>query len=158
MRKLIVTALVLAVCSIAVHAPRAAAAGYTNASVAGSWGCASTGSAAVKNAKGATSWVPANGVTLAVLDGAGKFTSGKVTSNIAGMTCSSTITGGSYNVNADGSGTYTSTQKADSSNSPKCPPAETTTVTGVASNNMFVGVSTDSGATFSFFCIKQGGQ
>lgn len=158
MRNLIVTALVLAVCAIAAQTPPASAAGYTNASVAGSWGCASTGSAAVKNAKGGTSWVPANGVTLAVLDGTGKFTSGKVTNNIAGMTCSSTITGGSYNVNADGSGTYTSTQKADSANSPKCPPAGTATVTGVVSNNTFVGVSTDSGATFSFYCIKQSGQ
>lgn len=158
MRKLIVTALVFAACAIAAQAPRASAAGFSNASVAGSWACMVTGSVAVKNAEGATSWVPANGVTLAVLDGTGKFTSGKATNNTGGMTCSYTFTGGAYSVNPDGTGTYTTPQKADSSNSPKCPPGATLHTTGLVNNNTFVGVTTDSDATFSFYCTKQSGQ
>lgn len=154
MRKLIVAALMFAACAIAAQAPPASAAENSNASVAGTWACATTGSAAVKDAAGATSWVPSNGAILAVLDGTGKFTSGKTTVKTGGMVCSYTFTGGTYSISPDGSGTYTTIQKGDASNSPKCAPGATLHTTGFTTNNTFVGISTDSGATASFFCNK----
>ncbi len=158
MRKLIAAALAVAVCAIVVQASIASAAGMSNASVAGTWACATTGSVAVKSAKGATSWVPSNGFVLATLDGAGKFSSGKTTSNNAGTTCSYTFSDGTYSVNPDGSSTYAVTQKADASNSAQCPPGATQHTSGAGTNNTFVGISMDSNATLSFYCVKQSGQ
>jgi hypothetical protein len=157
MRTLIVTVLVVVACAMVVHVPRASAAEYSNASVAGSWMCSATGYVVVKNAKGATSWVPSNGVFLATFDGSGKY-SGKTTGNTAGLTCSYTLADGSYSVHPDGTSTYAVTEKADSSNPRACPPGGTLHSSGVGNNSTFFGILTDSGATFSFYCIKQSGQ
>jgi hypothetical protein len=155
MRKLVAVALVLAGCAIVAQVSPASAAGMSNASVAGTWACTTSGSVAVKDAKGGTSWVPSNGFVLATLDGSGKFSSGKTTNNVAGTACSYTFSEGTYDVNPDGSSTYTVTQKADSSNSAQCPSAATQHTSGAGTSSTFVGVSTDSGGTLSFYCIKQ---
>jgi len=159
MRKLITITLFLAACVIAARVRYASAAGFSTASVQGSWVCTGTGFVAVKSAKGATSWVPINEIVMSALDGKGKVTSGKTTTNAAGMTCSYSVSDGSYTVNPDGTGTYSATSKADPSNSPKCAPGATLHSSFMAqSDTLSFVVSTDNDATTSFFCQKQSGQ
>src|SRR5208282_4639890 len=90
--------------------PNASAAGYTNASLTGSFACFGSGYAQMKNAKGVSTWVPFNQVIQFTGDGSGAFT-GSGTFKGTGTT------------NPDGTGSATANNTPAASNPPQCPPA-----------------------------------
>jgi hypothetical protein len=137
-----------------------ASAAYSNASLAGTWVCVGGGSTQVKDAKGASSWVPTSLSGIFTLDAKGKFTAVKETNNTGGMTCNYTLGEGStYSISADGSSTNTINETGAGTNPPQCP----ATVTGHASVFMqsaasAYGIGTDPNASTWFVCTKRSGK
>jgi hypothetical protein len=103
--------------------PNASAAGYTNAMLTGTFACFGSGSAHMKDAKGASTWVPFNQVFQFTGDGTGAFT-GSATGNAAGVVCSGTFKG-TGTTNPDGTGSSTANTTPAASNPAQCLPAGT---------------------------------
>jgi len=134
--------------------PNASAAGYTNASLTGSFACFGSGYAQMKNAKGVSTWVPFNQVIQFTGDGSGAFT-GSGTTNVAGLVCSGTFKG-TGTTNPDGTGSATANNTPAASNPPQCPPAGAVhNVSVITSPSSLYLIGTDPNGTGWAICTKQ---
>jgi hypothetical protein len=106
------------VCLISLAAAifQPAAADFSTSSLSGPYVCAGNSFASTR---GKANWIPSAFAAQIVGDGKGGFSSGKFVSNTAGVICSYTLTNGSYTVNADGTGTGSSTWKSAADNPAK---------------------------------------
>lgn len=132
----------------------ATAAGYRNATIAGPFACLGSGYAKIKDAKGASTWVPSTSVGQATNDGSGAFT-GISTSNTAGVACSSKFKG-TGTINPDGTGAATVNFSPIASNPAQCPSSATVhSVSVIESPNSFYVLSTDPDFTGWLLCTRQ---
>jgi len=155
MRRLALSSFVgfLALCAYGIAT--ASAAGYSNATLAGSFACIGSGYAQIKDAKGASTWVPSTSVLQTTGDASGAFT-GSFTTNTAGLVCSGTFKG-TGTTNPDGSGSGTANGTPAASNPAQCPPGGTPlhNVSVIASPNSFYLIGTDPGFTGWTLCTRQ---
>jgi len=140
--------------SLAAATFQPAAADFSTSSLSGPDVCAGNSFA---SAKGKANWIPSAFAAQIVGDGKGGFSSGKFVSNTAGVICSYTLTNGSYTVNADGTGTGSSTWKSAADNPAKCAKDPSFRSSSVMQNaNTIYVVGTDRDGTGSFVCNRQG--
>jgi hypothetical protein len=142
--------------SLAAATFQPAAADFSTSSLSGPYVCAGN-TFASGTTKGKANWIPSAFAAQIVGDGKGGFSSGKLVSNTTGMVCSYTLTNGSYTVNADGTGTSSSTWKSAADNPAKCTKDPSFRTSSVMQNaNTIYLVGTDRDGTGSFVCNKQG--
>lgn len=132
------------------------AAGYSNATIAGSFACIGSGYAQIKDANGVSTWVPSSSVAQVTNNQDGSF-AGNQTSNTAGQTCSYTLKGTGTG-QPDGRGTGSGTVTKVESNPTQCPPGGSFhSVSVIQSPSSFYVLGTDSDFTGWILCTKQTG-
>jgi hypothetical protein len=127
----------------------ASAAGYSNATLAGSFACIGSGYVEMKNA-----WVPSSSIVQSTGDASGAF-SGSITTNTAGVVCSGTFKG-TLTTNPDGTGSSSGSGTNSPSNPAGCPPpAPFRNVSVITSPNSFYLIGADPGFTGWTLCTRQ---